>query len=351
METELPAENARQRTIALTSLTARDVNLLLELLILVALGSGLASWWLGDQWSGWAVLVHVVSGLALLVLTPAKMMKSVRTGLRRGRTSRWVSIGFGILTLATILLGILHATGVWFGVGTWSPLWTHQLFAFALIPFLIWHLVSRPSRPHIVDFSRRSAVRGGAIIAAAGALFVTQEVGVRWAQLSGRDRRFTGSHEAGSFNPAEMPSTIWIDDRTPANTNADSWLLTIEGELVSIDSLNAASRPVVATLDCTGGWYSEQSWDAVPLSELITNPSGRSVRVKSSTGFARLFSHHELDNIFLATGYNGQPLERRHGAPARLVVPGQRGPMWIKWVTSIESDDQAPWLQTPLPLT
>ena len=33
--------------------------------------------------------------------------------------------------------------------------------------------------------------------------------------------------------------------------------------------------PVVARLDCTGGWWSEQSWDAVPLRSLACSVSGK----------------------------------------------------------------------------
>ena len=105
-------------------LTARQVNLILELSIVAALLSGFASWWLGDRWSGWAVLAHRLTGLVLLVVMPAKLRGSVATGLRRKRITRWISILFGCLVLATVALGILHATGIWHGVGAWTALWT-----------------------------------------------------------------------------------------------------------------------------------------------------------------------------------------------------------------------------------
>jgi DMSO/TMAO reductase YedYZ molybdopterin-dependent catalytic subunit len=106
----------------------------------------------------------------------------------------------------------------------------------------------------------------------------------------------------------------------------------------------------VARLDCTGGWWSEQSWDAVALSDLMGDPPGRSVRVRSATGYDRFFAHHELDDLYLAVGYEGEPLQARHGAPVRLVVPGRRGYWWVKWVTSVEPDGRPAWLQLPLPL-
>lgn len=325
--------------------------MLLELSIIAAILSGLASWWLGDQWSGWAVWGHRLTGLTLLVVMPAKLRGSVATGLRRKRITRWISMAFGILVLVTVALGILHATGLWNGVGQWSALWTHQLFAFILLPLLGWHVLTRPVRPKITDLDRRLIVQTGVITAIAGGVFLTQEIVTRLVGLDGKTRRFTGSHEVGSFDPANMPSTIWINDSSPDDTGAEDWPLSIAGRHVNIAELWTKTKQVDATIDCTGGWYSEQSWDCVPLSAVLPQAEGSSIRVQSSTGYARLFAHHEIDEIYLAVGYNGEPLRARHGAPVRLIAPGQRAPMWIKWVTSVEFDNSKPWLQPPLPLS
>ena len=59
----------------------------------------------------------------------------------------------------------------------------------------------------------------------------------------------------------------------------------------------------------------------------------------------------DLADIHLAVGYDGIPLRAGHGAPARLVVPGRRGPEWVKWVTRIDTDHRPAWLQPPLPLS
>ena len=169
--------------------------------------------------------------------------------------------------------------------------------------------------------------------------------------LAGGDRRATGSYEVGSHDPVLMPTVIWFNDRRPAKTDPGSWELSIEGETVSIATLRARSQPLVATLDCTGGWWSEQSWDAVALSELMTPARRRSIRVESATGYARHFPVDEIDALYLAIGYGGQPLRGGHGAPVRLVVPGRRGPEWIKWVTSVQASDRPAWMQSPLPLS
>lgn len=332
-------------------LKPRQVNLVLELLIVGAIVTGLTSWAIGDRWSGWLVVAHAMIGFSLLLLAPAKMRGSVATGFRRRRATRWVSAAFGVLVLATAALGVLHATGLWFGVGEWTALWTHSLFGFALIPLFVWHLMTRPVRPRAADLDRRALLHTGAVVGTAAAVYAAQEALTTVTGLAGGDRRGTGSHEVGSHDPPRMPMVIWFNDSRPDVTDAASWRLVIGGASASIESLWAQARPLVATLDCTGGWWSEQAWDAVAVSELLRDPHGRSVRVASLTGYDRYFGLDELDRIHLAVGYDGQPLRAGHGAPVRLIVPGRRGPWWVKWVTSVEASDRPTWAQPPLPLT
>lgn len=332
-------------------LKPRQVNLVIELLVAAAILTGLTSWATGDRWNGWFTTAHGVVGFSLLLLVPAKMRGSVAAGFRRGRRTRWLSAAFGVLVLATIALGVAHATGLWFGVGYWSALWTHSLFAFALIPLFVWHLVTRPVRPRPTDLDRRAVLRTGVVIGAAAVVYAAQEGLTTVTGLAGGERRATGSHEVGSFRPAEMPTVIWLNDRRPERTDEGSWPLVIDGRPTTIASLRDRARPVIATLDCTGGWWSEQAWDAVALRDLIPEPTGRSIRVRSQTGYDRLVAHDALADLYLAIGYGGEPLRPGHGAPVRLIAPGRRGPWWVKWVTSVEPDDRPPWLQSPLPLT
>ncbi len=331
-------------------LTAREVNLLLEGLVVVALASGLGSWMVGLSSARWLTVLHAAAGLMVLVVAPLKVTGSARTGFRRRRPTRWISAGFGVLVLATIGLGVVHTIGLWFGVGYWSALWTHQLIGFALIPLLVWHVWTRPVRPAVTDLNRRSLLRAGAVAATAGAAIAVQEVAVRVAGTAGAERAGTGSHELGSFDPDRMPTVSWIDDRAP-DLDPDAWPLVVAGEPVDVTVLAESARPLAAVLDCTGGWWSEQSWDVVPLSALLPPGTGRSIRVVSATGYARLFPADEADQVYLATGYEQRPLRRGHGAPVRIVAPGRRGPWWVKWVTTIERSNRPAWLQLPLPPT
>jgi hypothetical protein len=332
-------------------LTSRQVNLGLEVLVVAAIFTGLASWSFGDRWNGALTFAHGVCGFTIALLLPAKLGGSVRTGFRRGRATRWLSAAFGVLVVITLGLGVLHATGLWFGVGEWSALWTHELVGFALIPLLVWHVASRPVRPSRRDLQRRAFLRLGVLGATAVALHVVQRSAAGAVGLAGGDRRSTGSHEVASHDPAHMPNVIWFNDRRPEDTEASTWDLRVDGERIAIEALRRRCRPVVATLDCTGGWWSEQSWDAVALADLMGSGSWRSVRVESTTGYARHFPIGDLGALHLAVGYGGEPLRPGHGAPVRLVVPGRRGPEWIKWVTRVEGSDRFAWMQLPLPLS
>jgi DMSO/TMAO reductase YedYZ molybdopterin-dependent catalytic subunit len=340
----------RSRRRSLHGLNARQVNLLLEIAVFGAFATGLLSWAVGTGWSRWWTAAHAVCGLSLLVLMPAKLRGSVRGGMRRGNWSRWLSVTFGVMVLATVVLGLLHSTGAWHGVGYWSALWTHFLLAFALFPIFVWHLASRPVRPKRVDLDRRALLGVGVVagVAATGVLVV--ETALRGIGAAGRNRRFTGSHEVASFDPDAMPVVSWIDDRAP-DIDESEWRLRVAGTDVAIDAVRSACRPLVAGLDCTGGWWSEQRWDVVPVRELLGDRGERSFRVVSATGYTRVFPMGDADVTYLAGGYDGRPLRRGHGAPVRIVAPGRRGPWWVKWVVSIEPTDQPAWLQLPFPAT
>jgi Oxidoreductase molybdopterin binding domain len=325
------------------------VNVLLEVVVAGAFVTGVTSWAVGSGWNRWFTVAHAVCGIVVLVLAPAKMRRSVKTGLKRRRATRWLSIVFGLLIFLVAGLGLLHSTGTRYGEGYWAPLWSHFLFAFVALPLFIWHVASRPTRVRAVDLDRRFLLRGGVAFTTAAAIVGATEVAARGTGLAGGRRRYTGSHEIGSFDPDLMPAVIWINDHAP-DTPDGGWPLRIDDKPVNVADLATRTKPVLARIDCTGGWYADQRWDAVPISEVLPNSNARSFRVTSSTGYQRLLPMHEADNIYLAVGYDGRPLRSGHGAPVRLIVPGRRATWWVKWVVSVTPDDRPWWQQLPFPL-
>ena len=174
---------------------------------------------------------------------------------------------------------------------------------------------------------------------------------VRLAGLPGRRARFTGSYRA---HPAAFPVTQWLRDGVP-EIEPSSWrlLLVRGGEPTrshSLEELDARGEAVVATLDCTGGWFAEAAWHAVRLDRLLEGMEGRSVHAVSATGYSRRFPMADAGRLWVATRVAGRPLSPGHGAPARLVAPGRRGFWWVKWLRAIEVDDTPWWWQPPFPV-
>lgn len=336
-------------------LAARQVNLLLALAVVIAVATGVVSWAVGTGWSRWWTAAHAVAAGVILVLSPVKVARSVRPGLRRRRATRWLSVVFGVGVVATMLLGVVHSTGLWHGVGYWSALWTHSLVAFALLPLFAWHLASRPVRPRTTDLDRRLLLGASVAVVASAVATSGVETLALVAAFDGGRRRATGSHEVGSLEPNGLPTVSWIDDRPPADVAAERWTLSIAGRPLTIAELRARAVPLEAVLDCTGGWWSRQRWDVVPIADLLpvdgSDGASRSFDVRAATGYHRRFPMTDARSVYLAVGYDGRPLRRGHGAPVRIVAPGRRGPWWVKWVVAVEPSDRPWWWQSPFPTT
>lgn len=329
-------------------LSSPQVNLLLAISLTATLVTGIVSWGIGTEAVRLWTVLHTIFGFMTLLLAPAKTRTSVRTGMRRKKDTRWISVSFGVLVIAAIVFGFIHSSGLWFGVGVASSLWIHLTAGFLSIPLLIWHIRARPVNVKRISLDRRMVVRGGLTAGVASIMVGASEVAFDALETPGADRRFTGSHEIASGDPSQMPVVSWYNDRSPGRAQG-TWPLSIGGQLQDLDALTERSRPLDAVLDCTGGWWSEQSWDVVPVSDLLDS-TARSFEVTSDTGYSRIYPMSEAANLYVGVGYGGEPLRLGHGAPVRLVAPGRRGPWWVKWVVSIEPTDRPSWAQFPFPL-
>jgi len=334
-------------------MAGRRTNLALLGLLAVSLATGTLAFGVGAAWGRWVAVAHGAAGLALVVLGRPKSAV-VRRGLRRRRAGRGASIALGVLVVATVLSGLAHSAGLRsLGAGV-TAMQFHVGSALGAIPLAVWHVVARPARPRRTDLSRRTALRAGGVLGAGAAVWLAAEGSVRAAGLPGAGRRFTGSYEAGSGRPSQMPVTQWLGDRVQ-DVDPAAWRLTVTdasgARTLSLDDLARHADRVRAVLDCTGGWYAEQDWTGVRLDRLIGDVGdARSVVVTSATGYARRFPVRDLSRLVLATAVGGAPLTRGHGYPLRLVAAGRRGFWWVKWVTDVRVDAAPWWAQPPFPL-
>jgi hypothetical protein len=303
--------------------------------------------------SRWSILMHALSGFGIIALTPWKSI-IVRRSLPRRRPGWWASVSFSILILLSLLAGLLHSTGLLRWAGGITAMEVHVGAAIAAVPFAIWHVIAHRIPLRRTDFSRRSLLRAGGVLAGAGLAYAATGGLVRLIGLPGARRRFTGSYEVASLQPELMPVTQWMFDSVPG-IDSREWRLTVRSgggsRQWSYDELLAFDDRLQATLDCTGGFYSTQDWAGVWLSRLIAEPgNARSVHVRSHAGFDRRFPVEELPRLLLATRVGDQRLSAEHGYPARIISADRRGFWWIKWVISIEANDVPYWLQLPFPM-
>lgn len=332
----------------------RGTNLALLALLAVALATGGLAFALGTALVRVPVVAHGAAGLGLLLLVPWKSA-IVRRGLRRWRPGSWASLAFTLVLGVCLAAGVGHATGLLRSLGGVTAMQVHVGAALASVPLGLWHVAARRVRPRRTDLSRRRLLRAGLLAAGSLAAYTALAGLVTVAGLPGRARRFTGSFEVGSFRPREMPVVQWLDDPVPA-VDPSAWELRVlvrgaEVGRVGLGELEARREPVLATLDCTGGWFARQRWEGVRLSSVLGSLSGRSVTVRSVTGYWRRFPLADVDRLWLATRVGGEPLSAGHGFPARLVAPGRRGFWWVKWVREVEVSDLPWWWQPPYPLS
>jgi hypothetical protein len=333
---------------------ARATNLVLLAALVVVFATGAGAVASGTAEGRWVVIGHGAAGFLLVLLIPAKL-RVIRAGLLALRRTRWLSLALTAPVLLVLFLGFGYSTGVVRTVAGIDALWLHIALALALVPVLLWHVVARFVRPRTTDASRRTALRTGLLVGGAAGLYAATAGVVEATGAPGARRRFTGSYERGSFRPAAMPNTIWLNDTAP-RIDPSAWRLAVTDAAgrreFSLSDLTGRSVTRRALLDCTSGWYADQDWGGVPVRDLIGPVGGfESLLVRSRTGYQVRLPLADLDTLFLAVTVGGRPLSTGHGYPARLVVPGRRGFWWVKWVETVELSSTPWWWQSPFPLT
>ena len=298
----------------------------MALLVLLPLAvlTGFGAFLVGSGPVAVVVGAHAVVGFAILLLLPWKSMIA-RRGLRRRRPGQLTSLLLAGLVVLALLAGLLHSTGALRDVGGYGVLLIHVGAGLLAIVPAVLHIRRRRIRPRLTDVNRRTVLRGGLLSAAAVGVYLAAEGLARALSLPGAGRRATGSYELSSGEPAGVPATSWMFDSVPA-IDAGSFRVTVakggHQQLFSLADIDAMNDRVTTVLDCTGGWWTQQTWTGARIVRLLPPGTGGTVTVISATGYRRRLPLS--DDLLLATGVGGRPLTPGHGAPTRLPL-GQVG--------------------------
>jgi hypothetical protein len=325
----------------------------LALLVGAAFGTGLWTLTIGQPELDWVFVVHGGLGFALGALTLLKLRRVRGRVLPRG-LARWpatyrdprslAGIGTTLLVLLVLLTGVAWVHGGTLVAGGYNLLNWHIVAAFLLVALVSVHMLARALPLRRADISdRRQALRLGGLVIGGLLLAPLQHLAQELLRLPGVERRFTGSRELASFTGNAFPTVSWVADK-PRPIRVDTWQLRIGGAVERPLRLGHADITMgdrlVAMLDCTGGFYSTQDWQGITVGRLLDQaglaPDAAYVRFVSVTGYRWSLPIAQAREALLATHLGGEALSHGHGAPARLVAPGERGFVWVKWLVAID---------------
>ena len=279
-------------------------------------------------------------GYSIIAVLGWKVALAVRSLNRppRGRP-RNVAVLLSALVLIALSIGVVWSIGGFWAVEGVTGMSLHIYAGAAILPFIAWHAWAYTARFRVgYSAERREALRFGSVLAVGTAAWFVSENIIRAIPTAGSTRRFTGSHERRSYEGNRFPTTSWLNDK-PEEIDVGKWRLRVvdvNGDATELSMLDVENgllgtryTELDTTLDCTSGWYSDQIWGGVMLSDVIKNVDAsadvRACIVHSVTGYTRRYSSDEFDRLMLATRVGGEPLWHGHGAPMRSGRAGEAG--------------------------
>jgi len=294
-------------------------NSLLLLLLLLQLISGFAGFLNGREMQSWLLWLHGIGAYAICLLLfwkgsiilSAYAKRTALTGYR---------LAFSVL-LTLLLVTIFSGFGwTYFGPQYFfgfSLITLHIFLAIGLAILLSWHawhfrwIIRVPEATNRRAFLRLGGLSIVGLLIWQGSALIRQGL-----VLPGGRRRFTGSYETGSFRGI-FPQVSWIADRPPT-VDINKWRLVVDGFIEQpltftwAEILQMESKEEIVTLDCTGGWYTEQVWRGIPVTRLLeavkVDPDADSVTFVSLTGYDRRFTMAQARRYFTrgkVSGFHG----------------------------------------------
>lgn len=329
-----------------------------ELAVDLAVGvvpGGVESFFIRTMGEGAKALAVLVAVLAFL--TAYAMGAVPYRRIERALRNRWLVLGAYAGATTVVLLfavvpllggGILAArTAVGPGFGSFGVLLSSWLYAAVLDYFLV-DVASRhpagfsPSRRHFL-------VAGGLAVVAVALAFYGL------GSLAARKGRLAFATVAEMFAKEVTPTEeFYVVSKNLMDPTVDpaAWRLTVDGLVANPRTWTLADLETRAdsenhvTLECVsnevgGNLISTAPWRGIRLADLLAD-----ARPDASADWVALTCADDysvgipltkaLDpRTILALRMNGEPLNPRHGAPARIVVPGLYGMFHAKWVTRI----------------
>ena len=301
---------------------------------------------------------HRITAWGLILLIPWKAIISIRS-LGRGVDRRLdrnvmiiVSLAAAIATIVIVIFGLMWKWNLgerylWIaGYGYTAIGWHWGIALYFLLPLFVLHAWRRWPNPKKTDFSgRRQALKLMGLGVASVAAWGISEALAKTFQRGDSQRRFTGSREAGSFAGNAHPITSG-PNQGKIKIDPSTWTLSITGAVKTPltwrydDVLALSTSELTATLDCTGGWYTTQTWRGIRLADLLSQVGIKheavGVVLKGISDYSARYTLAQTQEILLATNVSDEILNHSHGFPLRAVVPSRRGWHWVKWMTEIE---------------
>jgi DMSO/TMAO reductase YedYZ molybdopterin-dependent catalytic subunit len=139
----------------------------------------------------------------------------------------------------------------------------------------------------------------------------------------------------------------------------NDWTLTLDGEVESPLTLDWATFNAlpqvedVSDFHCVTTWSKyDCRWGGVAFTELFARvqpkPDAKFVYFTSYDGYSTNLPLEQCldDDVLVATSFNGQPVSREHGGPARFIAPklyAWKGAKFLKTLTFLPEDKLGFW--------